>query len=452
MFQFIQKIPQKYRIPVVVAVVPSLMTLMLIRSLCSDMRKNAADDCVREGRSLCLSAESVRHHAELQWEKNVFTQDQARSWSLEGKTDQVLATVPVVSAMESIRSTAEASGFQFRVPSLTPRNAENKATDFEARAIQELMATGAEELVVKREETNSVHYFRPVRFTDNCLRCHGNPADSERLWGNQNGVDGTGYPMENAKSGDIHAAFEVIASLNRVDNDIQSVQSRALGFTAASIVVCVLLSILILKSVRQDSRNQAAQIGNEVVQEVSDGTAGVATAIEQLSANIRDIADGAASASGFAREVVGQVESTNARGTVLNQCSSEIGEIVQLIEAIAEQTNLLALNATIEAARAGDAGKGFAVVAGEVKELARETSRATSAITQKVTSIQTASGELLVELGSVQEVVRRIDASQTFIAEAVQQQKSATDEIGRAIHGVLHSSRNLTDRLTSLRA
>jgi methyl-accepting chemotaxis protein len=209
-----------------------------------------------------------------------------------------------------------------------------------------------------------------------------------------------------------------------------------------------LLSLLILKSVQLDVRRSAAEIGSEVADEVSNGTAGIASAIEELSANIRDISDGATSASQLARDVVQRVENTNAKSETLNRSSGEIGNIVQLIEAIAEQTNLLALNATIEAARAGDSGKGFAVVAGEVKELARETSRATSAITEKVNAIQVASGELLQDLGQVREVVRRIDSSQTAIAGAVHQQKSATDEIGRTIHDVLSSSRNLASRLT----
>ncbi|OUR80220.1 hypothetical protein A9Q83_01985 [Alphaproteobacteria bacterium 46_93_T64] len=68
----------------------------------------------------------------------------------------------------------------------------------------------------------------------------------------------------------------------------------------------------------------------------------------------------------------------------LNEASKQIAGMVQSIQDIASQTNLLALNATIEAARAGDAGKGFAVVAGEVKNLSKQTAKATDDIRKRI--------------------------------------------------------------------
>jgi len=291
----------------------------------------------------------------------------------------------------------------------------------------------------------------PLVFLDEELQLRTQRTDEERRSSeivNNEGIDGTGFPMENARVGDLKAVFEIVSSLAKADADAKAAYVNASGFAIGSLVVCGLLSLVILRSVQQDVRNTAHAIGYEVAQEVSDGTAGIASAIEELSAKIRDIADGASSASGFARDVVIRVENTNEKGTMLNKCSSETGNIVQLIEAIAEQTKLLALNATIQAARSGDTGKGFAVVAGEVKELARETSKATSAITQKITPIQTASGELLLDLGAVQDVIRQIDSSQPAISGAVHEQKAATDKIGRAVQAVLESSRKLTSRMT----
>lgn len=114
----------------------------------------------------------------------------------------------------------------------------------------------------------------------------------------------------------------------------------------------------------------------------------------------------------------------NAQHTVasLGESSAEIGEVVKVIGSIARQTNLLALNATIEAARAGDAGKGFAVVANEVKELAKETARATDDIGQRIEAIQADTRGAVGAIEQISDVITQVNDISAEIAAGIQQQ------------------------------
>src|SRR6202042_866320 len=89
----------------------------------------------------------------------------------------------------------------------------------------------------------------------------------------------------------------------------------------------------------------------------------------------------------------------------LGESSREIGNVIKVITSIAQQTNLLALNATIEAARAGEAGKGFAVVANEVKELAKQTAKATEEISQKIEAIQGVTKGAVTAIGEIGNII-----------------------------------------------
>src|SRR5262249_44012458 len=113
----------------------------------------------------------------------------------------------------------------------------------------------------------------------------------------------------------------------------------------------------------------------------------------------------------------------------------------------AQQTNLLALNATIEAARAGDAGKGFAVVAHEVKELAKQTAKATEDISSKITAIQMDTGEAVNSIGAISTVILQINEISDKIVSAVEQQNFTTIEMSRSVaeaaRGVNSISRNI---------
>ena len=102
-------------------------------------------------------------------------------------------------------------------------------------------------------------------------------------------------------------------------------------------------------------------------------------------------------------------ETTNATVAKLGESIGEIGNVIKVITSIAQQTNLLALNATIEAARAGEAGKGFAVVANEVKELAKQTAKATEDISRKIEAIQADTEGAVDAIGQIGKIINQIN-------------------------------------------
>src|SRR5260370_5301195 len=124
------------------------------------------------------------------------------------------------------------------------------------------------------------------------------------------------------------------------------------------------------------------------------------------------------------------------------------GRLVRaFIPSIAQQTKLLALNATIEAARAGEASKGFAVVANEVKELAKETAKATEDISRKIEAIQTDTKAAVDAIASISTVINQINDISSTIATAVEEQNATTTEMSRNVGEAAHGSGEITKNI-----
>ena len=193
-----------------------------------------------------------------------------------------------------------------------------------------------------------------------------------------------------------------------------------------------------------------ANLVSAAAEQVSGNARIVSGSIENLVTSIHEIAKNAQAAAATARQAVEMAGTTSATMNALGHSSTEIGKVVKVITSIAEQTNLLALNATIEAARAGEAGKGFAVVANEVKELARETARATEEIGGKIEAMQGDTRRAVTAITEIESVIERIDDLQTKIAAAVEEQSVTTSEISRNIAEATTGSTEIAENIVQV--
>jgi methyl-accepting chemotaxis protein len=161
----------------------------------------------------------------------------------------------------------------------------------------------------------------------------------------------------------------------------------------------------------------------------SAGTGMIASATEEMTATISEIADNSGRAREISTHAASKANGVAKRVEELTAAARGIGVVTETISEISEQTNLLALNATIEAARAGAAGKGFAVVAGEIKELARQTAAATHEITERISGIQTSTGSASTDIAEIDNIISNVSEIVSEIAASVQEQSVTTREI-----------------------
>lgn len=200
-------------------------------------------------------------------------------------------------------------------------------------------------------------------------------------------------------------------------------------------------------SARTSTVTDAAAAASE---EVARGVQTVSMNTEQMNAAIREISRSANDAARMSTEAMRLSRETNLTIARLGNSSEDIGNVIRVISTIAQQTNLLALNAAIEAARAGDAGRGFAVVANEVKELAKQTARATEEITAKIKTVQRDIDASVNAIALISTNVEKLNDISGTIAAAVEEQTATTSALTQVTQDSTRGVEEITKMVRSI--
>jgi methyl-accepting chemotaxis protein len=231
---------------------------------------------------------------------------------------------------------------------------------------------------------------------------------------------------------------------NNLHEMIQSIRGTAEQVAAASEELSATGQQITANS---EETTAQAKVVSEVGHQVNTNLQTLASGAEEMNSTIGEIAKNATEAARVSGEAVEAADSANQTVLKLGDSSVEIEKVIEVITSIAQQTNLLALNATIEAARAGEAGKGFAVVANEVKELAKQTAKATEEIKQKIAIIRENTGGAVEAIGGIKGVIDKVSQISTTIATAVEEQSATTSEMARNVTEAARGASTISDNI-----
>lgn len=450
-----------------------VVTLICVQDM--QMAARQRENIRTRGKLILEGAAAVQSELEAEWQAGVYSPARVREIiALRGEGIAEL-TIPVVAAWKSARTHPDSSRFRFRTPRFNPRNPNNRPDSVEAVALRTMKKRGTSEYEVIDPADHTLRTFRGLRATSTCLYCHGDPGRSQEYWGNTDGLDAFDNPMEGWKLGEVHGAFEIVQSLDPVDEAITAARAKSLAMGAVLLVVAVLGSVVLVRRnvdrpVRSTQKlltgaaqrlvETAAAVARssgqlrQTAHEQSTASQQTAAALDEMSTSVRSNAAAAAKTNALMTRVTGLLGNGRVSMEHLSEAMNDTrtsaantAEIIARIDEIAFQTNLLALNAAVEAARAGNAGRSFAVVADEVRTLAGRSADASHSTRSLIDESVVRADRSVAINAEVANALEGIHAAIDDASGRVDQMATATSEQAHGIEQIAEAM-SLIDRVS----
>lgn len=445
-----KKLSLTWKVMVVVVAGPAILAVIMAYLYVTDIREAALSSRIKESRSVVMMAESVRENMAHKHKLGVL-----RSFeSLRENPESLLEAVPIVTAMRTAAAKAAEAGYEFRVPKESPRNPANTPNALEKAVLAEFAAGNVPEKIIV--EKDRILYFKPIRLSEECMFCHGDPKGQK---------DPMGGVMEGWKVGEVHGAFEIISSLRESNQAVRMAAMHVTGWTVAILIVLGGLGFLLIKTNVLTPLAAAGAFLERLATGDMSGQLAV-TRQDELGVMQRHLNKMAASLRSIVLDIAERAQTLLGSATTLEVMSDQLlhsaGELAGKSNTVATASEEMNVNMNNVAAAMEQASINVGTVASATEQMSATFQEITHSaeqardVSQKAVSAATSAsqrvdalGDAAKEIGKVTESITAISSQTNLLALNATIEAARAGEAGRGFAVVANEIKELANQTAS---